>query len=135
MLVFRWQTAAIAVLALIAGGAGLVGLRHAVRPDQGLVNGTYVNTCCAAFVLRDGQLVHGSDRTSYRLLNMKFGLAAYLPGVVTISGIHPASEETVLLFHGDNIGRGFRAVIQGQEFEFQRADAVPAVPTVPGGRP
>src|SRR5438105_15693495 len=107
---------------LIIGVVLLLGLfityKINTRPSLSLVNGTYVNACCVTVIMRDGLFLYGSQHIRYNLYHMKFGLTAYIKGVLTHHDIQVAEQETALSFFDDDRGRGFTTVVEGRDYTF-----------------
>ena len=76
----------LALAALIVAAGGWYWSARSSQPALQAVNGTYQNPCCATVQLRDGFLISGTTRVSFRLENMKFGLTAYPATPVEVSG-------------------------------------------------
>lgn len=89
------------------------------KPDESLVNGTYTSACCQTVVMSNGKIKYGDDLSTYRLLNMKFGLTAYVPGSLGQRGLQKQPGEAALIFSQSDRG-AFKAVIDGREQVFVR---------------
>lgn len=84
------------------------------KPDESLVNGTYTSACCQTVVMSNGKIKYGDDLSTYRLLNMKFGLTAYVPGSLGQRGLQKQPGEAALIF-SENDRSAFKTVIDGRE--------------------
>jgi len=88
------------------------------KPDESLVNGTYTSACCETIVMSNGKIKYGDDLSTYRLLTMKFGLTAYVPGSLSSRGLQKQPGEAALIFSSQNDKSAFKAVIDGREQVF-----------------
>ena len=87
-------------------------------PRPSIVNGTYYNECCGNIVLRDGEFSYKNASYNYDLVNMKFGLTAYLPGQLTGHGLEKSPDQSFLLFSDKDGKRSLDAEIDGKEYTF-----------------
>ena len=92
------------------------------QPDKQLVNGSYTNTCCSLVTMQDGQLAYGESHATYRLTWMKFGLTAFVPGDMTATGVTKSNSESTFIFEGPDGKRGFRTMVSGREYKFERIE-------------
>lgn len=88
------------------------------KPDESLVNGTYTSSCCETVVMSNGKIKYGNDLSTYRLLTMKFGLTAYVPGSLSSRGLQKQPGEAALIFSSQNGKSVFKAVIDGRDQVF-----------------
>jgi hypothetical protein len=88
------------------------------KPSENVVNGIYENSCCEHIIMNNGEFKYGNDLSNYRLLNMKFGLTAFVPGFLDSKKLQRQPGETALIFSSQNGRSVFKTIIDGREKVF-----------------
>ena len=98
-----------AVLLLLA-----LGIWALTRPQVPIdeVDGLYRNTCCQPILIRHGEIAFGSERMSFKLSRMKYGLETRLPREILVGDdfevfSRPTDEADEAMFLFDADERGF----------------------------
>ena len=108
----------LAALGLILVAAILFTYTRIAAPDQGAVNGVYFNQCCGDIALRDGSLSYKGASYKYNLTKMKFGLTAYVQGILPENDIEPSLDKTAFIFFSEKGKSNFKTTIRGRDYLF-----------------